>query len=789
MIFSYFILAWRNLTANKTVSCINIFGLSIAVACCVTVFLFLSNYWTLDSFHTNSDRIFIVEYKTEVDGQTQIWGDAPSPMSHALSQDFPQVERTVRVSREGVIVSSGEHTFNELVTYTDTGFFQMFTFPLTLGNPVALKDPSAIILSAEIAEKYFHGEMPLGRSIRLITSNQEKKIFTVQGVAAPFPDNASLRFDFLVGYSPAMSIKATEDWTKRGDGIFVQLRQPTDAALLTDQMSRYLPLFNSHNQATPATAFVLDNLKNPISKAYDINQRPAEAAHPLLAAMMAAIALLLLLLSCFNYVNISLGAATRRLKEIGIRKVMGGQRRQLIGQFMAENLLLCTLSLVLGLAFCQTIFAPMMNGLIVNIHLSISFSKNPDLWLFLIGLLGLTALASGAYPAFYISAFRPTAIFSGKQKFGHKSTFRRVLLSTQFGLAFVAIMLSVVLLAAGKHWSKMAWGYDPSQTWVVQLTDSTQYGLLKNELLKQPNVQSISGASLHVGLGSDREEIKVGEVTTPVRRYNVGASYANTLGLQLQAGRFFEEHRTVEDEQSVVVNETFVKKQGWDNAIGQQIRVGEKQYRITGVLKDFKMLGTGAINPAMFFCEKEKDFSFLVVRYAAGSGQQVADQTIQDYLQLFNSAPISHFFQQEVFDGFNRTFWSVAKSFGYIAGLALLIACLGLYGLATQQYARRMKEVSVRKLLGASVGQIVLLVNREFVFMLLLAGGISTALCYFVFQLVLNQLDQFVGTYRPGILPFLLANLLVFVTAALAIGQHSWRLAKVQLGEVLKNSE
>jgi putative ABC transport system permease protein len=789
MIFNYLILAWRNLTAHKTVSFINIFGLSIAVACCVTVFLFLRNYWTLDSFHTNSDRIFIVEYKTETDGQTQIWGDAPAPMAHALAQDFPQIERTVRVSREGVIVSSGEHTFDELVTYTDTGFFQMFTFPLTIGSPAALKDPSAIILSAEIAEKYFPGEMPLGRSIRLITSNQEKKIFTVQGVAAPFPDNASLRFDFLVGYSPAMSIKATEDWTKRGDGIFVQLRQPTDAAILTDQMSRYLPLFNSHNLETPATAFVLDNLKNPIPKAYDINQRPTEAAHPLLAAMMSAIALLLLLLSCFNYVNISLGAATRRLKEIGIRKVMGGQRRQLIWQFMAENLLLCTLSLVLGLVLCQTIFAPMMNGLIVNIHLGISFSKNPDLWLFLIGLLGLTALASGAYPALYISAFRPTAIFTGKLKFSNKSTFRRVLLSTQFGLAFVAIILSVVLLAAGKHWSKMAWGYDPSQTWVVQLTDSTQYGLLKNELLKQPNVQSISGASLHVGLGSDREEIKIGEVTTPVRRYNVGAGYANTLGLQLQAGRFFEEHRTVEDEQSVVVNETFVKKQGWDNAIGQQIRVGEKQYRVAGVLKDFKMLGTGAINSAMFFCEKENDFSFLAVRYAAGSGQQVADQTIQDYQRLFNSAPISHFFQQEVFDGFNRTFWSVAKSFGYIAGLALLIACLGLYGLATQQYARRMKEVSVRKLLGASVGQIVLLVNREFMFMLLLAGGISTALCFICFQLIFNQLDQFVGTYRPGILPFLLANLLVFVTAALAIGQHSWRLAKVQLGEVLKNSE
>ena len=789
MILNYFLLAWRNLTANKTVSFINIFGLSIAVACCITVFLFLQNYWSLDNFHAHSERIFMVEYQTEMDGQTQTWGDAPAPMARALAADFPQVERTVRMSREGVIVSSGEHAFEEVLTYADTGFFQMFTFPLKLGNPAALTDPAAVILSADIAEKYFPGQMPVGRSIMLTMSNQAKKSFTVQGVAAPFPDNASLRFDLLVSYSPALATQAAEDWTSRGDGVFVQLRRPADAVGLATQMSRYLPIFNAHNRETPATAFVLDNLKHPSPRAYDINRRPAEAPHPVFAAMMSAIALLLLVLSCFNYVNISLGAATRRFKEIGIRKVMGGKRRQLIGQFMAENLLLCFLALGLGLVFCQTVFAPMMNGIMVNMHLGLSFSKSPDLWVFLVGLLVLTGLASGAYPAFYISAFRPTAIFSGKQKFGGKSTFRRGLLATQFGLAFVAIILSVVVLAAGKHWSAMAWGYDPGQTWVVQLTDSTQFGLLKNELLKNPNVQNIAGTSLHVGLSSNREEVKTGEATTAVRRYDVGAGYSEALGLRLRSGRFFEENRRAEDEQSVVVNETFVKKQGWDNAVGQQIRVGEKSYTVAGVLQDFKMFGTGAVNSAVFFRATDADFSFLVARFAPGSGPQVEREARQDYQRLFASVPVSHFFQSEVFDSFNRTFWGVAKSFGYIAALALLIACMGLYGLATQQFARRMKEVSVRKLLGASVGQVMLLVNREFVLLLLLAGGISTTLCFVGFRLIFNNMEHYVGDYRPGIALFLLADLLVFATAAAAIGRHSWRLARVQLAAVLKNND
>ena len=788
MISNYILLAWRNLTANKTVSFINIFGLSIAVACCITVFLFLRNYWSLDTFHIHGDRIFIVEYQTEMDGQVQTWGDPPAQIATSLATDFPQVERSVRVSREAVIVSSGDHAFEEILTYADTGFFQMFTFPLQSGNSAALADPSAIILSTPAAEKYFRGETPIGRSILLTTSNHEKKTYIVQGVAAPFPDNASLRFDLLIGHRPVAAAQATEAWKSQGDGIFVQLREGAKAEILAAQMGRYLPLFNAHNPEMPAKAFVLDNLKYPAPNAYEVNRRISEAPHPVLTAIFAAIALLLLLLSCFNYINISLGSALRRLKEIGIRKVMGGKRIQLIGQFMAENLLLCFLALLLGLLLCQTVFAPIMNDIMV-IDIGFPFTQNTDLWFFLLGLLALTGLASGAYPAFYISSFRPTAIFSGKQKFGKKSSFRYGLMTMQFGLAFIAIILSVVLLAAGRHWSNISWGYDPGQTWVVQLSDSTQYPILKNELLKNPNIQKVSGTSLHIGLNSNQEEVKVGESITKVRRFDTGPGYAEVLGLQLESGRFFEENRRAEDEQSVIVNETFVKKQGWSDPIGQQIQVGDKHYTVAGVLRDFKMLGAGAMNSAVFFRTADANFGYLAARFEPGSGKEVEAQTKKDYQRLFASAPINYFFQSDVFEGFNQTFWRLAKSFGYIAALALFIACLGLYGLTMQQFARRMKEVSVRKLLGASAGQIVVLINREFIFMLLLAGGISTTLCYVSFQVVFNKMEQFTGSYRPGIFTFLIADLLVLITAAAAIGRHSWQLSQVQLAEVLKNSD
>lgn len=788
MLSNYVLLAWRNLTANKTVSFINIFGLSIAVACCITVFLFLRNYWSLDSFHANGERIFMVEYQTEMDGLAQTWGDAPAPIAPAMAADFPQVERSIRVRREGGIVSSGEHTFEEVLTYADTGFFGMFSFPLIQGNGTALSDPAAIILSTEMAEKYFKGEMPIGRALALTVGNQGKKIFTVQGVAGPFPNNCGFRFDLLTGYRPAQIGQATEDWSVRTEGVFLQLRQPSDAHWLAGQMNRYLPLFNAQNTETPATTFVLDNLRHPNAQAYDVIRRPAEAHHPALTFLFSGIALLLMALSCFNYVNISLGAASRRLKEIGVRKVMGGNRGQLVGQFMAENLLLCFCALLLGLLFCQLVFVPMLNDIMV-MKIGLALAQNTDLWGFLAGLLIFTALVSGAYPALYVSALRPTAIFSGKQKFGGKSAFRRGLLTAQFALAFLAVIVSVVLLSAGKYWTKMAWGYDPGQTWVVQLTDSTQFSLLKNELLKNPNVQNVAGASQHIGLNINSETLQIGEEKMEARRFDVGAGYFEALGLTLTSGRFFNTNRRVEDEQSVIINESFVKKQGWSDALGQRVRVGEKYYAVAGVLKDFKIFGTGAVNPAVFFRAADTDFSYLLARFTPGSGKQVADQAVRGYQGLFASAPINHFFQNEVFDGFNRTFWGLSKSFGYIAALALLIACLGLYGLATQQFARRMKEVGVRKLLGASVGQIVLFVNREFVLLLCIAGGISTVLGLVGAHLIFSNLEHYTGTYQPGIMPFILANALVFATAAVAIGRQSWQLAQARLAEVLKNNE
>ncbi|MVM38723.1 FtsX-like permease family protein [Spirosoma sp. HMF3257] len=789
MLLNYVKIAWRNLVTNRVTSFINIVGLSIAVACSIAVFLILKNFWTLDNFHANGDRIFMVEYTQEVNKETQVYGNAPAPIATALSTDFPQVKRAVRVQREGVQVVRKENLFDETITYADANFFQLFTFPLKYGNPAALANPNAIILSSEMAEKYFPNQIPIGQPLAIVTGEREHNQFIVQGVAEKFPNNTGFAFDLLTGYHPVHASLKNQDWSSHIYGVFIELKEKTDVKSLAGQMGRYVALYNSRNQENPIKSFIFDNLRDPAPNAYEVNRRPAEANHPITTVLFSAIALIMMGLSCFNYVNISLGAATQRLKEIGVRKVMGGTRQQLIAQFMIENLLLCFVALLLALVITTAFLVPLFNDLMV-MSISLSFGQNLPLWGFLAGLLAFTAIASGAYPALYVSAFRPIAVLAGKLKFGTKNTFSRALLVAQFVLAFMSVILGVVLTSAGVQWKNLDWGYNPDQTLVLRLTDSTQFTIVKNELARNPSIRTIAGAENHVGESMGRATIYIGDVQENVLQYNVGPDYFDAMGLNLASGHFFTSNRSAENAESVIVNESFVQKHNWkDAAVGKSIRVDKKLVTIAGVVKDFKLMGSGAARPAIFFAAQPPMFSYLVARFDPGSGPKVVANLEQIWQAKFPNTTASHFYQKDVFDGFNTTFQNLSNGFGYLAGLALLIACMGLYGLAAQHFSRRMKEVSVRKMLGATIAQIVLLVNREFLLLLSIAGLVANLICVLGIKLLLQNTQEFTGSFQPGIGWFLLANTVVFITAAIAVGTQSWKMANVKLSNVLKNND
>ena len=788
MFKNHFKLAYRNLLSSKLVSAINIFGLSIAIACSITVFLFLHNHWTLDNFHINGDRIYIAEYVIENAGQDQVWGTSPMPLGPALASDFPEVERTVRIELQGAKVYLEDQLFEELVCFADTGYFDMFTFPLRSGSPQALNEPNAVILSAAIAEKFFGAEEAIGKDIIIVFAEQERKVFTVKGVAEPFPENTGFYFDILTGFSTLSSLdpESPFDWATYTRGTFVQLRQEKDVDILAAKMAKYVELHNAAREEPQIKSFIFDNLRHPNPDAYNVHGRPAEAAHPLLFIMFSLMALLMMALSCLNYINISLGFVGKRLKEIGVRKVIGGKQRQLILQFLSENLLLCLLALLFGLALTEAAFIPLLNSIMVQ-QISLSFAENAWLWVFLIGLLAFTGLASGAYPAFYISSLQPVSIFRGKQIFKSKRTLPRVFVAIQFVLAFSTVIIGVLLVLAGKYWQGLPWGYQPDQTLVVRLAQGNQYRLLKNEAERSSYVRYVAGAAHHIGESLARENILIEQEKHEVIRFAVGAGYFEALGLQLITGRFFDHRRPYEDANAVVVNKTFVEERQWAEPIGQQFEVEGKTGTVIGVVDDFKLIGSGARRPVVFHLGEEEKFGYLAIRYFAGASHQIETLVRSAWQKLYPEIPFSFFHQNLVFENFYRSYNSAATAFSYIAGLALIIACLGLLGLSSQNYASHIKEVSIRKILGASVPNIILLANRAFLFILLIASLVATGICYAGMQLLLARAREFTGAMELGVVPYLVANFLVFLTAGIAISGQSYKLANISPAETLRN--
>ena len=376
---SYFRLAWRNLMKNKLASLINIAGLSTAIGCCIVAFLFTDLFYNRDTFHTNGEHIFITRYTVNAgNDEIERWGDSPIPLGPALEADFPQVERAVRLASGSGYVRYEDKVFEENIRFVDAGFLDMFTFPLKYGDSHALSDNNAVVLSDELAEKYFGLDDPTGAQINIRFTDTTMVSFLVQGVTEKLPDKASFGFDLLIPFDNMRSLGHldTEDWSQLITATFVQLNDPASITALASGMDRYLAQQNAASTERPILQFEFEPLLTMAQTAHSVRNRLSFlATNPGQVIYTLVTGLFLLFLSCFNYINIAITSVARRLKEIGIRKVVGGTRAQLIAQFLCENLFLCLLAMALGVLLGDAIFAPGFNKLFGVFHLHLEYTS------------------------------------------------------------------------------------------------------------------------------------------------------------------------------------------------------------------------------------------------------------------------------------------------------------------------------------------------------------------------------------------------------------------------------
>lgn len=775
MLKNFILTALRNLAKNKLISFINIFGLSIAIGCSLVVYIFVGWQLSMDTFHKNREQIFLLQNVVARDGVEQVWGDSPAPIGEMMKADFPQIKQVVRIDNRRAVIKYGDRVFNEFVRFVDPEFLDMFTFPLQAGSKEALNDQANIILSERLAEKYFGKENPVGRQIELIF-NDKKESFVVGGVAEKFPKTASFSFSVLINYQKKFNIFDKDDptdWTDFIGSTFIQLNDPSDIGLIASKMDKYIKLQNEAEEDWPASAYTFEPLTTLSLNSYKINGDLASGDEPTSRIVLTLIGVFMMALACFNYINISIVSAAKRLKEIGIRKVVGGTKKQLVFQFIGENLIICMFALVLGGILARTLFAPWFDNEF-SIGLDLDFYNNAGAWLFFLILIIITGLGSGAYPAFYISSFSAVNIFRGKQQFGKKNKFTKVFLVFQFILSIITIVFGITFVQNADYQRQRDWGYDQSQTLVLQLDGEKTFTGLKNEFLQNPDVVSVAGSGNHIGRSTATAVIDLNGKKHEVKRIDVGYNYLDALGIRLKEGRFFDEAMPTDKTESVVINKIFARNMGWDKALGQSFDLDTLTYNVIGVVEDFHYHSFfDKIEPAFFRIVPTDRFRFLSIRAKPGKAAKTAEFAKTIWKKHAPDLPYDGFFQDEVFDWYFNAINGHGRIMGFTATLAIILSCMGLFGLVSLNVTSRMREFSIRKVLGAGIKQIFDNVNRPYIWLISIACILGLPISYYLVNTLLE--DVYAYPMPLTFMPLVMTAIFIFVVSLLTVSTQIYK--------------
>jgi putative ABC transport system permease protein len=739
---NYFKTSIRSLLKNPMTSFINVFGLAVAIGICLVVYTFMEYDRSIDQFHTHKHKVYLSTFFADRDGTQQQYGLTPRPVSEMLKEDFPSISKLCRVEDGHVVIKYGEHVFHEPVRYADEEFLQMFTFPLKWGASSSLADLNSIVLSNEMSKKYFGDENPVGRDVLIIFGEGNKKTFTVTGVAEEFPKTYNISFNFLINFD---NIKISDpkydmqDWSTFLAATLVEVENPEDVKHIEQGMEKYITSQNAAQPDWAIQSFVLEPIATLHSRVANIKNAIAYDGNVEGRIGMPVIAIFMILLACFNYINMAIVSAAKRLKEIGVRKVIGANRGRVIVQFLSENVVVTFFALVLGCLLCVFIFMPWFvsfSGWPLEVHL---FDAN--LWIFLVVILLVTGIISGFYPALYISKFEAVKIFKGSLTFGRKNPLTKVFLGVQLVLACITITTGVVFTQNNSYQNNRSWGYNQKETLFVPVPDRAAFDKLNASLEQQPNVVSISGSEHHLGKTHANAIIHLpSSKQYEVDQFGVDANYFNTMGIEILHGRGFRE-RSASDKQVALVNELFVKNLNFNNPIGQQFEVDSVKYEIVGVVKDFhdRNLFIEA-HPTIFTLAEEDDFRFISLRVKDGS-QFDAHKVIQSrWAALYPEIPFQGGYQESVWADY---FFYVDRSQIFnnvIATIAVLLASLGLYGLVTLNVSGRVREFSIRKTLGAELRNIAAIIIKQYVPLTTIAILFGAPLSYVFAKAYLDML-------------------------------------------------
>lgn len=739
---NYFKTSFRGLMRNPLTAFINVFGLSVAIGICLIVYAFMLYDRSIDQFHVNKHEIYLTTFTADREGETQQYGRAPRPLGERLRQDFAQIKNVCRVEEGKVVIKNEDNVFHEQIRYVDPSFLDMFTFPLKWGAPKSLSDLNSIILSEDMSIKYFGNDNPLGRDILVIFNDTTKKTFKVSGVAAAFPKSRDIEFDFLVHFDNtkvADRTYDTDDWSAFLPATFIQVENSVSLLAIEHHLAPYKKLQNEALPDRPLVAFSFEPLTTLHEKASTLHDAIVHDDNVEGRIGMPIIAVFMIVLACFNYINIAIVSASKRLKEIGVRKVIGANRRKVIMQFLSENVVVTSFAAGIGIILCYFVFLPwfvQFSGWELELPL-----LHGDLWLFLIALLLFTALVSGLYPALYVSHFEPVKIFRGSLQFGKRNPFTRVFLCVQLILACMTITAGVVFTQNNHFQNNRSWGYDQKHVVYANVPDAPAFDRLHAAMKQQPGILQSAGSADHLGRKISPVLLRQpSHQQYEAGRLAVDANYFETMGLRLIAGRGFQED-SENDRRAFVVNESLVRTLKLKQPLGQQFELNGTPYEIIGIVQDFHSQNFfNEIRPTVFTLAAPGDYRYLSLRVESGVEERAYQALQQQWAKLYPEIPFQGGHQV---DTWGTYFHQVNRSETFnkvIATIAVLLASLGLYGLVTLNVSGRIKEFSIRKMLGAGIRSIAAVMLRQYTSLVAISLLLGAPLSYLFAQAYLDML-------------------------------------------------
>lgn len=757
MIKNYLLVTFRNLIKNKLFTAINILGLGIALAVCIVAFFNHMFNYEFDRNNTNFDSIYRVTSFRDMEGREQEYGVVPSALGLEVKKDIPGIEKSARLMRTGSPVKIGTNIFPTQISYVDPEFLDIFTFPIVAGDGKSIKEQGNVIISQTMASRLYGKENAIGKSLSIVNDENKEFTYNVGAVFKDLPLNCSFRIDILSHYDNFKLMWKWNDaeWKNMTTCLFFLIPSGHAPETVAKGLQNYISVQNMARRDFRITRYNLIPLKE-VGKNTRTNWSSGlfPSLHPAALIAPPVMALFILLIACFNFANTSLTTFSKRLKEIGLRKTFGGQRLQLLTQFLLETIIICTMAMIVAVIIAEFL-VPAYSSLWDYMKIELTFTKYLSFWFFLFLLLLLTGFVSGVIPALRVSSFSPVNIFRGKTALKGTGVLSAILLTLQFTISVMALVLGLVFWENAEYQRTLDLGYDRDKLIVMPVSPDMSTSF-RNVLLGNPKILAAEGTQNHIGWGGYNRPVKDASRQLEVEVLDIGPGYLTAMGLHLIDGRLFDLGRLQADREnkSIVINKKMADDFGWAQPVGMTVTMYDTtRFTVIGVVKNFYLNGLWEkIHPAMMRLSGNDKYGTLVVRATPADLPGVLDFMERKWKEQNTNFVFGGMFQEQTMAEGKEINDSILKINIFLALTAVVLSLIGMYNMVSIDILRKTKEMGIRKIQGAPVPLIMYLFSRRYLVILLIASVVGCAGGYYLSNMLLDSIWDYFVTIGAGIL-------------------------------------